>query len=129
MASWTITFTGDLETGNIRFHTTTDADVVPMGVVLRGVLACCAGDLSLQAISGLAVGSPPNLPDGWEATADGVNTTIQMESGRSAYSRNYRNGEVVIEAPCSGDGSPTYETVSVLATVEMGSTTTVDAEA
>lgn len=61
--------------------------------------------------------APIALPEGWEATSDGVN--ILSVDGAVSHSRRYQTTPegyptVVREAPCAPDGSPTSATVSAL---------------
>jgi hypothetical protein len=63
----------------------------------------------------LAIEASRSLPEGWAATADGVNT--YQADGVVNYTRTYaRNGlaYTVIEVPCAADGSPTPRTREVL---------------
>lgn len=70
---------------------------------------------ALEKIQGLLVLSTAvELPEGWEATADGVSTTMILGDAPK-YTRKYI-GETgtVVEAPCSASGNPVVETLIAL---------------
>lgn len=66
-----------------------------------------------QVRANIAPPAPIVLPDGWEATEDGVNVAVVL-GGATSHSRNYRKDGVVVEAPCAADGSPIAATVDAL---------------
>ena len=116
---WTITFTGD-ETGNVSCVAESDTAGVLVATVLNGVLRCAANLVGQvhagETVPGPAV--PVELPDGWEATADGVNVQPTMETGGQAHSRTYQCGETTLVAPCRQDGEPTAATVAALSAAQ-----------
>jgi len=116
---WSITFTGD-ENGSVQSSGTSDTPGVLVATALNGVLRCAA-NLIGQVHAGQALpcpDAPVDLPDGWEATADGINVELSIETGGRSYSRTYKFGESVVAAPCRNDGEPTAATVAALSAAQ-----------
>lgn len=101
--------------------------VVPGGQTVHGVDVCdllVAGLAFYQQRRGERLLTEPErmaheaeraIPDGWEATNDGINVYQTLgEGGGTRYTRWYQRGETRIEAVCAADGSPLPETRTFL---------------
>lgn len=115
--SWKIIITSDAN-GQIDWQSVGSEPGILVATVLDGVLATARGLIG-QVHTGLTIpcpDAPAELPDGWEATLDGVSVQLDLGTGTQSFSRTYQCGEVVVSAPCRADGQAVAETVAVLNT-------------
>jgi hypothetical protein len=114
---WTCTIA--VRDGQLVWRIDTDTPGIVVQEVLNGLCACLS---DMVAKAGLAVRTraelqpPVVLPDGWSATADGVNVNMAMDSGGVTHTRTWAHTDGrIVEAPCDPSGGATATTVDALA--------------
>ncbi|HLD90772.1 MAG TPA: hypothetical protein VI911_07155 [Patescibacteria group bacterium] len=109
---WSITIESDGT--SIRWSIPPAQSGVRLQEVVNGVASCLAPMIE-QGLT-LALWPPVLLPDGWEATLDGVSVVMMADTGTTTFHRTYRNDDLglTVDAPCESNGDPIPDTLTVL---------------